>query len=70
MIYIGDLVEWRDQRQYPGLRGIVTNMQQSELEHLGDPPRIFVHWEDPHIGPGWEEEYTLRIISAITKDIK
>jgi len=67
MIYIGDLVEWRDQRQYPGLRGIVTNLQQSEPEDL---PRIFVHWEYPDIGPCWEEEYTLRIISAITKETK
>jgi hypothetical protein len=65
MIYIGDFVEWRDQRQYPGLRGIVTKIIPSQ-----EPPRIFVHWEDPDIGPCWEEEYTLRIISAITKDIK
>ena len=67
MIYIGDLVEWRDQRQYPGLRGIVTNLQQSEPEHL---PKIFVHWEYSDIGPCWEEESSVRIISAITKDIK
>ena len=67
MIYIGDLVEWRDQRQYPGLRGIVTNMQQSEPEHL---PKIFVHWDYLDIGPCWEEESSVRIISAITKDIK
>jgi len=67
MIYIGDLVEWRDQRQYPGLRGIVTNLQQSEPEHL---PKIFVYLEYPDIGPCWEEESSVRIISAITKDIK
>ena len=67
MIHIGDLVEWCDQRQYPGLRGIVTNIQQSEPEDL---PKIFVHWDYPDIGPDWEEEQSVRLISAITKEIK
>ena len=67
MIYIGDLVEWRDQRQYTGLSRNVTNIQQFEPEY---PPKIFVHWDYPDIGPDWEEEYSVRIISAITKEIK
>ena len=67
MIQVGDLVEWRDQEYYPGLRGIVTHMQQPEYPHS---PEIFVHWNHPNIGPDWEQEASVRLVSAITKDIK
>jgi len=61
VIYIGDLVEWRDQRNYPGLCGIVTNICQET------PPEIFVHWlifpHDYPVGEGWEKQQDVRRLS-------
>ena len=65
---MGDLVEWRDQEYYPGLRGVVTKMQQSQPDWAS--PEIFVHWNHPNIGPDWEQEASVRLVSAIKKDIK
>ena len=68
MIYIGDLVEWRDQRNYPGLCGIVTNICQET------PAEIFVHWltfpPDPPVGAGWEKPKDVRLLSPASGETK
>ena len=61
---IGDFVEWGDQRNYPGLCGIVTK--------IGAPsrvsPEIFVHWtnfpKDYGVGEGWEKIKDVKLLSA------
>jgi hypothetical protein len=73
---IGDFVEWRDQINYPGLSGIVTRTRHQSVGAInrGNSPEIFVHWlnfpKDYMVGEGWETETNVRIISAITKDIR
>jgi enhancing lycopene biosynthesis protein 2 len=64
---VGDFVEWCDQRNYPGLCGIITK--------AGGPvgiacasPEIFVHWlnfpKDYQVGEGWEKIKDVKLLSA------
>jgi hypothetical protein len=64
MIQIGDLVEWRDQGNYPGLSGIVT--KERRAPDCGSP-EIFVHWlifpREYNVGKGWEKTQDVRRLS-------
>ena len=64
---MGDLVEWGDQRNYPGLCGIVTKESRPRLP--GDGSReIFVHWlnfpRDYEVDGGWEQIKDVKLLSA------
>jgi len=68
---IGDMVQWRDQRNYPGLCGIVT--KESPARSVGaslrrELPEIFVHWtnfpKDYGVGEGWEKISDLQLLST------
>jgi hypothetical protein len=67
---VGDFVEWIDQRNYPGLCGIVT--KTTVLSPGGnlrsESPEIFVHWlifpKDYLVGEGWEQIKDVKLLSA------
>jgi len=69
---IGDFVEWVDQRNYPGLCGIVTETRApgSPNTWRGNSPEIFVHWlnfpKDYQVGEGWEKIKDVKLLSAAT----
>jgi hypothetical protein len=64
---IGDFVEWGDQRNYPGLCGIVTKAG-GRPTFIDASPEIFVHWlnfpKDYDVGGGWEKIKDVRLLSA------
>jgi hypothetical protein len=72
MICVGDMVRWRDQTNYPGLCGIVTEWRSDSYEgartHV--PREIFVHWtsfsfpKDYPVGSGWERVRDLELLST------
>jgi hypothetical protein len=71
MMKVGDMVQWGDQVNYPGLSGIVTKTRKDSYEgqfHTHEPREIFVHWlnfqKDYMAGEGWEEETSVRILSS------
>ncbi len=67
---IGDLVQWRDQTNYPGLCGIVTESRAQTVgaRKRGDSREIFVHWtnfpKDNPIGAGWEKVHDVELLST------
>ena len=68
---VGDMVQWRDQMNYPGLCGIVT---KPATHTPGTGPfrresrEIFVHWttfpRDYGVGAGWEKVSDLQLLST------
>jgi len=66
---IGDMVQWRDQTNYPGLCGIVTKTgaQTQGMILRRESPRIFVHWtnfpKDYGVGAGWEKRKDVELLS-------
>lgn len=73
MICVGDMVQWHDQTNYPGLCGIVTEWREDSYEaartHM--PREIFVHWTSfpkdsaMYIAPaGWENRKDLKVVST------
>jgi len=68
---IGDMVQWRDQRNYPGLCGIVTKESPAQsvgASLRGETREIFVHWtnfpKDYGVGAGWEKVSALQLLST------
>jgi hypothetical protein len=68
---IGDFIRWRDQANYPGLCGIVTQerIQSVGARKRGESRGVFVHWtEFAHdhyqVGAGWEKVSDLQLLST------
>jgi hypothetical protein len=70
---VGDMIQWRDQTNYPGLCGIVTERRKdsSTAAPTHNPREIFVHWTNvpkdcaSHIAiAGWEKEKDLELLST------
>ena len=68
---IGDMVQWRDQMNYPGLCGIVTKIgtHTQGMKLRREPPDIFVHWTEfghdhYQVGKGWEKVSALQLLST------
>ena len=71
---VGDYVQWRDQADYPGLCGIVTQARKDSYEgqfHTHQPREIFVHWTNVPkdcalyiADTGWENEKDLELLST------
>ena len=67
---IGDMVQWRDQGNYPGLCGIVTKigMHTPGMKSRRESPDIFVHWttfpKDYGVGAGWEKVKDVELLST------
>ena len=70
---VGDFVEWIDQRNYPGLCGIVTKASHP-VGIACASPEIFVHWltfsKDYQVGEGWEKIKDVKLLSAATGETK
>ena len=70
MIGVGDMVQWHDQSNYPGLCGIVTEWRSDSYEgaRTHSPREIFVHWtsfpKDYAVGSGWERVRDLKVVST------
>ncbi len=66
---IGDFIQWRDQTNYPGLCGIVTQERTQTVgaRKRGDSREIFVHWlvfpKDYQVGAGWEKTKDVELLS-------
>ena len=66
---IGDFIQWRDQRNYPGLCGIVTESRAQTVgaRKRGESREIFVHWtnfpKDYGVGEGWEKRKDVELLS-------
>tara|TARA_Y100000034_G_C6793871_1_gene355647 strand:- start:196 stop:417 length:222 start_codon:yes stop_codon:yes gene_type:complete len=66
---IGDMVQWRDQTNYPGLCGIVTQERTQTVgaRKRGESREIFVHWttfpKDYGVGKGWEKVENVELLS-------
>jgi hypothetical protein len=68
---IGDMVQWRDQANYPGLCGIVTQERSQTVgaRKRGESREIFVHWaEFDHdhyqVVAGWEKVENVELLSS------
>ena len=67
---VGDLVQWRDQANYPGLCGIVTQERSQTVgaRQRGESREIFVHWttfpKDYGVSEGWEKVSALQLLST------
>ena len=67
---VGDFVQWRDQTNYPGLCGIVTESRAQTVgaRKRGESREIFVHWttfpRDYGVGAGWEKVSDLQLLST------
>ena len=67
---IGDFIQWRDQTNYPGLCGIVTEVLAQSVGEIQrrESPRIFVHWttfpKDYGVGAGWEKVKDVELLST------
>ena len=67
---IGDMVQWRDQRNYPGLCGIVTQVSTQTVgaRLRGESWEIFVHWtnfpKDYGVGEGWDKVKDVELLST------
>ena len=65
MIKIGDMVQWRDQINYRGLCGIVTEWHKDSYEDL---TYLFVHWtsfpKNYAVGSAWEKAKDLEVVST------
>ena len=70
MMKVGDLVQWRDQKNYPGLCGIVTQVctQTVGASKRDESWEIFVHWttfpKDYYVGEGWEKVTDVELLST------
>lgn len=68
---VGDLIQWRDQHNYPGLCGIVTKESPAQsvgARQRGETREIFVHWtnfpKDYGVGAGWEKVKDVELLST------
>ena len=67
---VGDFIQWRDQTNYPGLCGIVTDERTQTVgaRQRGESRQIFVHWtnfpKDYGVGEGWEKVSDLQLLST------
>ena len=70
---VGDMIQWHDQANYPGLCGIVTARRKDSYEAAPthEPREIFVHWTSApkdgtlYVGTaGWEKEKDLKLLST------
>ena len=72
---VGDFIQWRDQRNYPGLCGIVTRERNQTVgaRKRGESREIFVHWlifpRDYMVGEGWEKIKDVKLLSAYLVDV-
>jgi len=68
---VGDFVQWRDQTNYPGLCGIVTESRAQTVgaRKRGESREIFVHWMELsrnhyQVGAGWEKIRDVELLST------
>jgi hypothetical protein len=66
---VGDFVQWRDQTNYPGLCGIITESRAQTVgaRKRGESREIFVQWttfpKDYGVGAGWEKVGDVELLS-------
>ena len=72
MMKVGDMIQWRDQKNYPRLCGIVTQSRKDNSSlarfHPHEAREIFVHWlifpKDYEVDAGWEKVNNVELLST------